>query len=277
MAKRQDKLTTILSSATSAVPTHVKIQKLRSHSHLALTTVLQPKRALCDGSHRSAYKLCGPCKAAIVALRKFGTNYLSIGIESGLGAPLYAMMDNKKRGLGIRNSNANKHAMESLSSAFYYKGAAAELITSWKYRSMIELTDYIAGLITDASIAPPNHDIVTVILSHWKRRLTRGFDPVWLLANALMKHGVISRPTLILKPRRKLPYQHLKHRYERHIASSHFQVNKHVLAKRVLILDDVVTNSSTLNAAALALKDAGAKSVCGFTIASAERKPIALV
>ena len=256
MTKRQDELTTILSSATFSVPTHVKTQKLRSHAHRVLTTVLQPKCALCDGHHCSADKLCDSCKSAILALRKPGTNYLSIRTESGIKTPLYAM--------------------EGLSSAFYYKGAVAELITRWKYRSMIELTDYIAGLITDASIAPPNHDIVTVIPSHWKRRLTRGFDPVWLLANALMKHGVISRPTLILKPRRKLPYQHLKHRHERHIASSHFQVNKDVLAQRVLILDDVVTTGSTLNAAALALKDAGAKSVCGFTIASAEREPIAL-
>ena len=56
--------------------------------------------------------------------------------------------------------------LESLSSAFYYQGAVAELITRWKYRSMIELTNYIAGLITDALIAPPNYDIVTAIPSH---------------------------------------------------------------------------------------------------------------
>ena len=92
-----------------------------------------------------------------------------------------------------------------------------------------------------------------------------------------MKHGFINRPTLILKPRRKLPYQHLKHRHERHIAASHFQANEQLLAQRVLILDDVVTTGSTLNAAALALKGSGAKSVCGFTIASAERGSIALV
>ena len=277
MRKRKDELTTILNSANFTVPTHVKTQKLRSYSHRILTTVLQPKCALCDGHHRLADKLCGPCRAAILALRKPETNCLSVRTEFETGSPLYAMMNNKKRSLGIRNPYANKRALESLSSAFYYQGPIADLITRWKYRSMIELTDYIAGLITDALIAPLNYDIVTVIPSHWKRRLTRGFDPVWLLANALMKLGVISRPTLILKPGRILPYQHLKNRHERHIASSHFQVKKRVLAQRVLILDDVVTTGSTLNAAALALKDSGAKSVCGFTIASAERGLIALV
>lgn len=277
MTKRQDELPTILSSAALTVPTHVKTQKLGSYAHRILTTVLQPKCALCDKHHRTTDKLCDPCQAAILALRKPGTNCLSIRTESDVGTPLCAMINNKERSLGIQNPCAHKRALESLSSAFYYQGAVAELITRWKYRSMIELTNYIAGLITDALITPPNYDIVTVIPSHWKRRLTRGFDPVWLLANALMKHGFIKRPTLILNPRRKLPYQHLKHRHERHIAASHFQVNKQVLAQRVLILDDVVTTGSTLNAAALALKDSGAKSVCGFTIASAERRPIALV
>jgi predicted amidophosphoribosyltransferase len=88
------------------------------------------------------------------------------------------MINSQNRCLGIRNPYANKRVLESLSSAFYYQGAVAELITHWKYRSMIELTNYIAELITDALITPPNYDIVAVIPSHWKRRLTRGFDPV---------------------------------------------------------------------------------------------------
>ena len=255
----------------------MKTQKPGSYTHRILTTVLRPKCALCDKHHRTADKLCDPCQAAILALRKPGTNCLSIRTVSNIGTPLCAMMNNKERSLGIRNPYANERPLESLSSAFYYQGAVAELITRWKYRSMIELTNYIAKLITDALIPPPNYDIVTVIPSHWKRRLTRGFDPVWLLANALTKHGFINRPNLILNPRRKLPYQHLKHRHERHIAASHFQVNRQVLAQRVLILDDVVTTGSTLNAAALALRDSGAKSVCGFTIASAQRGSIALV
>ena len=76
------------------------------------------------------------------------------------------MVNSQNRCLGIRNPYANKRALEGLSSAFYYQGAAADLGTRWKYRSMIELTNYIAGLITDALMAPPDYDIVTAIPSH---------------------------------------------------------------------------------------------------------------
>ena len=152
MTKRQDELPTILSSAAFKVPTHVKTQKPGSYAHRILTTVLRPKCALCDKHHRTADKLCDPCQAAILALRKPGTNCLSIRTVSNIGTPLCAMMNNKERSLGIRNPYANERPLESLSSAFYYQGAVAELITRWKYRSMIALTNYIANLITDALI-----------------------------------------------------------------------------------------------------------------------------
>ena len=121
----------------------------------------------------------------------------------------------------------------------------------------------------------PDHNLVTVIPSHWQRRLTRGFDPVWLLANALARKGVIEKPLTTLKASRMRPYQHLKHPNERHIDPDHFQATESVFGKDILLLDDVVTSGSTLNAAAPALRRAGAQSISGFTIALAKTTSIA--
>ena len=145
---------------------------------------------------------------------------------------------------------------------------------------MIELTDYIAELVAELTakgkLSMPDHDLVTVIPSHWQRRLTRGFDPVWLLANALDKKGVVDRPLSTLKASKRMPYQHLKRLDERHISSDHFQATKSVFGKKILLLDDVITSGSTLNAAATALRGAGAQSISGFTIALARTSPTAL-
>ena len=145
---------------------------------------------------------------------------------------------------------------------------------------MIELTDYIAKLVAELTakgkLSMPDHNLVTVIPSHWKRRLTRGFDPVWLLANALAKKGVVDRPLSTLKASRRMPYQHLKRLDERHISSDHFQATESVFGKKILLLDDVVTSGSTLNAAAAALRSAGAQSINGFTVALAQTASIAL-
>ena len=71
------------------------------------------------------------------------------------------------------------------------------------------------------------------------------------------------------------PYQHLKRLDERYIDPDHFKARESVLGKKILLLDDVVTSGSTLNAAAAALRDAGAQSISGFTIALAKTTSIA--
>ena len=105
-----------------------------------------------------------------------------------------------------------------------------------KYQGMIELTNYIAELVAELAargkLSMPSHNLVTVIPSHWQRRLTRGFDPVWLLANALAKKGVIDKPLSTLKVSRMRPYQHLKRLDERYIDPDHFQARESVLRKK---------------------------------------------
>ena len=164
-------------------------------------------------------------------------------------------------------------------SAFNYQGAIPDLTTRWKYQGLIELTNYIAELVAELAargkLSMPDHNLVTVIPSHWQRRLTRGFDPVWLLANALAKKDVIEKPLSTLKASKRMPYQHFKHLNERFIDPDHFQPTESVFGKKILLLGDVVTRGSTLNAAAAALRDAGAQSISGFTIALAKTTSIA--
>ena len=72
-----------------------------------------------------------------------------------------------------------------------------------------------------------------------------------------------------------MPYQHLKHLNERYIDPDHFQATESVFGKDILLLDDVVTSGSTLNAAAAALRRAGTQSISGFTIELAKTTSIA--
>ena len=163
----------------------------RSYLNLVLTTVLQPRCALCDEHHRLPDRLCSACKISIASAERDGfAGDLNVSTISGY----------QRSGLGNRilsrhtehyHQTKNLGALDTVISAFNYQGAIPDLITRWKYQGMIEITNYIAELVAElaarGTLSMPDHDLVTVIPSHWQRRLTRGFDPVWLLANALAK------------------------------------------------------------------------------------------
>ena len=251
----------------------------RSYLNLVLTTVLKPRCALCDEHHRLPERLCSACKISIASAEREGfAGGLSV---SSIGPYQRSRLANRtfSRYNQQQQQSKNLGALDMVISAFNYQGAIPDLITRWKYQGMIELTNYIAELAAELAgkgkLSMPDHDLVTVIPSHWQRRLTRGFDPVWLLANALAKKGVIDKPLSTLKVSRMRPYQHLKRLDERYIDPDHFQARESVLGKKILLLDDVVTSGSTLNAAAAALRDAGAQSISGFTIALAKTTSIA--
>ena len=135
---------------------------------------------------------------------------------------------------------------------------------------MLELTPIIARWI-GASLGGQiqNVDVVAPIPTHWRRRLTRGFDLTWLLTNALAREGVTAPPTPILQHRKELPYQHLKSRQDRHVDTAHFRVLRRLNKQRILLADDVVTTGTTLSAAAAAVTLAGAATVDAITIATA--------
>ncbi len=256
------------------------VVRARSYLHLILTTVLPPRCALCDENHRLPNRLCSACKISIASAEREGVvgdlSVSSIGPNqpSGLAQRTLARQNEQQ------HQSKNLGALDTVISAFNYQDAIPDLITRWKYQGMIELTDYIAELVAELTargkLSMPDHNLVTVIPSHWQRRLTRGFDPVWLLANALAKKGVIDKPLSTLKATRRMPYQHLKRLNERHIDSDYFRATESVFEKKILLLDDVITSGSTLNAAAITLRGAGARSISGFTVALAKTPSIAL-
>lgn len=251
----------------------------RPYLNLILTTVLQPRCALCDEHHRLPDRVCSTCKISIASAEREGfTGGLRV---SSVGPYQRWGSGNRTSWIGNKQAQQSKNlgALDTVISAFNYQGAIPDLITRWKYHGMIELTNYIAELVAELTargkLSMPDHNLVTVIPSHWHRRLTRGFDPVWLLANALTRKGVIETPLPTLTASRMRPYQHLKHLNERYIDPDNFQATESVFGKKILLLDDVVTSGSTLNAAATALRRAGAQSISGFTIALAKATSIA--
>ncbi|HCG96398.1 MAG TPA: hypothetical protein DEX20_12335, partial [Halieaceae bacterium] len=159
--------------------------------------------------------------------------------------------------------------ISQLQSIFFYRDVVPDLLIRWKYDAMVELTNLIASWVAHHCQISPSYDLATVIPCHWRRRLTRGFDHIWLIANALAKTGLIEPPTKTLKHFKPLPFLHLQVASDRHIDPDHFRTVRSVKGKRILIIDDVITSGDTLRAAAAALTREGALEVSALTLATA--------
>jgi competence protein ComFC len=119
-------------------------------------------------------------------------------------------------------------------------------------------------------------DVVVPVPLHRQRERERGYNQADLIAKPLARSlGLPYRAVLLTrtKPRPDKHILSLEERWESVRGAFATRSGTKVDNLRVLLVDDVMTTGATLNAAARALRGAGAKSVIGLTVARAARHP----
>jgi len=113
-----------------------------------------------------------------------------------------------------------------------------------------------------------NVDIIVPIPLHKKRFAERGFNQATLLARVVSNTTNSYMDDTVLDRYRDTPHQAALSREERlENVIDAFRVNNAVAGKRILLVDDVFTTGATMQACAVELKEAGAVSVKGFSVA----------
>ena len=114
------------------------------------------------------------------------------------------------------------------------------------------------------------------VLLHKIRRRERGFNQAELLSKLLAKRMGIPHQGVLLVRKRPRPGKHLvtsNERWEAVRGAFATPAGSQVDNRRVLLVDDVMTTGATLDACAKALREAGASSVHGLTVARAILNP----
>lgn len=114
-------------------------------------------------------------------------------------------------------------------------------------------------------------DVVVPVPLHKHRLRRRGFNQAAYLARELAKqvHLTVDEGILV-RHRPTAPQVDLDAEHRRENVRDAFRcVERRAIAKRVLLIDDVCTTGSTLEACALALRQGGATSVRALTVARA--------
>lgn len=157
--------------------------------------------------------------------------------------------------------------------ALAYEGPVAELIGRFKYQDGTMLAPVLAEWMRQAGAELfDGADLLLPVPLHWRRLLGRRYNQAGLLASRLgALVGLPVRMDLLRRTRHTTPQARMSRAARRRNVRGLFAVpkqRKQALAGRcVVLIDDVHTTGSTLEACARVLKRAGAKEVRCLTLA----------
>ncbi|MCU0309442.1 MAG: hypothetical protein MUE36_00660 [Acidimicrobiales bacterium] len=163
--------------------------------------------------------------------------------------------------------------LDSLAALVAYDDRSRPLVVAVKYRnarsSLATLAPALAAMLP---VLGPDA-AVTWAPTTAARRRQRGFDQAELLARAVGRSGGRSGGTRALLRRLDGPSQTGRSAPDRRVGPAFTAVDE--VPDEVVVVDDVCTTGATLAAAAVALRDAGARVVHGAVLARTPPRAVA--
>ena len=162
-------------------------------------------------------------------------------------------------------------AINGIRSPFLYQGLAREAIQSFKYKRLKALAEPLGQLLADYLHSNPlPADVLVAVPLHPRRLRERGYNQSSLLVEELSQ--LSGWPVIegsLVRLRNTTPQVGITEAEERWLnVRRAFQCKgQDFQGRHILIVDDVCTTGATLDACASALKEAGAASVWGLTLA----------
>lgn len=168
---------------------------------------------------------------------------------------------------------AHRHAFEYGVSLLNYDGTARHAMAQVKYGNKREYLDFFGAALAvryGKTIRRMQVDAIVPVPVHNARRRARGFNQAEVLAEIVGRRlGIPVRPELLKRTKRTKPQKNLSAAERLKNLTDAFSAGKLPREIRsVLVVDDIYTTGSTMEACARALKTAGAKRVYFAVICS---------
>jgi ComF family protein len=155
-------------------------------------------------------------------------------------------------------------------SVWRYTLEAKQLVFRFKYQNQTWLTEFFGHQLMRIMLKYfPETTVLVPVPLHPKRLSERGFNQALLLARWLSKHTGVPVNYWSLKRSRYTPSQGTKTAQERRSNVENvfmYHPVKEMYDANILLIDDVYTTGSTLQACALVLADACPKSIHSITL-----------
>ena len=161
-------------------------------------------------------------------------------------------------------------AFARMIAVYQFDGAVRDAVHALKYDGLRAMAPVLGEVMAGhPALSRMRLEAVVPVPMHWQRTRARGYNHAELLAREIGRR--LSLPVLprALKRVRNTPRQVEaadEQERARQVASA-FAPGAGAEGKRVLLIDDVATTGSTLNACARVLRRGGAQWVCAFVLA----------
>jgi ComF family protein len=163
-------------------------------------------------------------------------------------------------------------AFDAVVAGGLFGGPLADAIHALKYGGRPALARPLGAWLAARAPLPEGAVVVSVPLSR-ARRISRGYDQAALLADAVCRAAGARGRRLagaLRRVRETAPQVGLGREERRRNVAGAFEASGVVAGRDVVLVDDVVTTGATADAAARALRQAGARSVRVLALARAE-------
>lgn len=214
----------------------------------------------CVGCGRTGRVICDRCAVALPALRPPFCRVCSAPGDFSLCPQC---------------SSASRY-FEGVRAPFLYEGTVRQAILALKYGGMRAAAGQLGDLLGryfDDNTVPC--DVLAPVPMHPTRRRDRGYNQAELLARRVAEIVEVPyRPDLLTRTRKVEPQAGVDNAAQRIVnvaGSVGVSAPSEIRDARIVLVDDVATTGSTLEVCARALKEAGAASVWGLTLAIAGR------
>ena len=210
--------------------------------------LLLPQR--CLACARPGGQVCEACRTA---LRRIGPP-----LCARCGAPTAWPVERCRECAGRRLAFVRARA------AVEYDQPIRRVVAAWKERALWGIAEWAAEIVVEAV---PRPDVVCIasVPPDRERRLKRGYHAAAGLARELGARWALPVEPLLVRTRTSTPQRGLDDAARRRNVAGTFLAG--VSPARVLLVDDVYTTGATANAAASALRKAGARRVEVVTFA----------
>lgn len=159
-----------------------------------------------------------------------------------------------------------KHDFRQGRAVFLYQGAMRGILYRYKYSNRRDYTEFFAReavRLYGDWVRRLGIQLVVPIPLAKKRRRRRGYNQAELFGRRFAQLcGLDFEPQLLIRVRNTAPQKQLSAQERKNNLKNAFKMNRNVVnLKRVLLVDDIFTTGSTMDAAALTCRQSGIEDV----------------